>query len=112
MFFGALDDWSNDTIHLTCDVPHGSVLGPILFSLQMLLYHSVVLPEITAFIFFNYADKNQLYISKGPNDYSSVNNLTTCISDLLKASYNWIKLREKLFDHLKSFSHQGTGQAP
>lgn len=49
---------------LSCGVPHGSVLGPILFPIYMLPIGHIIIK----FKYHCYADDIQLYVSFKPDD--------------------------------------------
>src|SRR4029434_7670281 len=56
------------------------ILGPLLFSLYMLPLGSVIRRHNIEY--HSYADDTQLYISVTPNNYSSIDCLVNCISDI------------------------------
>ena len=115
-YFVALGDHSSKNISMTCGVPQGSILGPLLFSLYMLPLGSVIRRHNIDY--HSYADDTQLYISVTPNNYSSIDCLVNCISDInVWMSQNFLQLnqdktevlvigekneREKLTAHLKT----------
>ena len=79
-----INDPTSDDFHLSCGVPQGSCMGPILFILYISrLYHVIAnhLPYA-----HGYADDTQLYLSFTPNDRSSqdhaIASVEACISDV------------------------------
>ena len=79
-----INDHTSDDFHLSCGVPQGSCVGPILFILYISrLYHVIAnhLPSA-----HGYADDTQLYLSFRPNDRSSqdyaIASVEACISDV------------------------------
>ena len=124
-FFVALGDHSSKNISMTCGVPQGSILGPLLFSLYMLPLGSVIRRHNIDY--HSYADDTQLYISVTPNNYSSIDCLVNCISDInVWMSQNFLQLnqdktevlvigekneREKLTAHLKTLALNTKHQA-
>ena len=78
-FCVGLDDSVSSTAPLSCGVPQGSVLGPLLFSLYLLPLGSI----------HCYADDSQIYVPLKKSDSYSVNPLLQCLHDI-KA---WMSLR-------------------
>ena len=79
-----INDHTSDDFHLSCGIPQGSCMGPILFILYTSpLYHVIAnhLPSA-----HGYADNTQLYLSFRPNGRSSqdqaIASVGACISDV------------------------------
>ena len=79
-----INDHTSDDFHLSCGVPQGSRMGPILFILYISrLYHVIAnhLPSA-----HGYADDTQLYLSFRPYDRSSQDHaiafVEACMSDV------------------------------
>lgn len=119
-----LGDHSSGKVEITRGVPQGSTLGPILFSLYMLPLGCVIRKH--KIDFHSYADDTQLYISISPDDFSPIDTLVKCISDInVWMSENVLQLneilvigekaqREKLSVKLQitCTQYQGPGQKP
>ena len=76
-----LDGVSSDSVNLTCGVPQGSVLGPILFNIYTQPLGEIARKHGLHYHF--YADDTQLYTSfsvKGAN--TSVMSISNCIADV------------------------------
>ena len=121
----ALGEHRSEAIPLTCGVPQGSILGPLLFSLYMLPLGTIIRRHNISY--HTYADDTQIYISVTSNNYSDTKTLVDCINDInVWMSRNFLKLnqdktevliignktdREKLSTHLKSLSLNTTDEA-
>src|SRR4029434_8739295 len=124
-YFVALGDHSSKNICMTCGVPQGSILGPLLFSLYMLPLDSVI--RRYNINYQSYADDTQLYFSVTPNNYSCIVCLVNCIADInVWMSQHFLQLnqdktevlvigekneREKLTAHLKTLALNTKHQA-
>ncbi len=66
--------------HLATGVPHGSVHGPILFSVYMASLGSVM--QKHGFSYHCYADDIQLYLSFHPDDLTIADRISACLADI------------------------------
>ncbi len=65
---------------MTCGVPQGLILAPLLFSLHMLpLSHIMRKDQIDS---HSYADDTQIYLALSPNDYSPIDSLCQCTDQI------------------------------
>ncbi len=63
---------------MTCGVPQGSILAPLLFSLYMLPLSQIMRNNQIV----SYADDTQIYLALSPNDYSPIDSLCQCIDEI------------------------------
>uniref|UniRef100_A0A8C6Q5K8 Reverse transcriptase domain-containing protein n=1 Tax=Nothobranchius furzeri TaxID=105023 RepID=A0A8C6Q5K8_NOTFU len=123
-FMVSLDSCSSRVHGITCGVPQGSILGPVLFNLYMLPLGGVIRRQ--GVNFHIYADDTQLYISVSPDDSRSMDALFNCILDIQSwMAENFLQLnqdktevlvigpeaqREKLLPKLQSLSFNPSEQ--
>ena len=67
-------------LRVTCGVPQGSVLAPILFTTYMLPLGQVISKH--GLSFHCYADDTQLYIKTAPNPSTALSSLTSCLEEI------------------------------
>uniref|UniRef100_A0A3B3DFR7 Reverse transcriptase domain-containing protein n=1 Tax=Oryzias melastigma TaxID=30732 RepID=A0A3B3DFR7_ORYME len=79
-FYVSLDTCSSRIHEISCGVPQGSILSPILFNLYMLPLGDVIRRH--GVDFHSYADDTQLYIAVSPDDLEPLNTLLNCILDI------------------------------
>jgi len=81
----------SQAVSVSCGVPQGSVLGPLLFSLYMLPLGQII--NRYNISFHCYADDIQLYIRTGASSPSSLNAFTTCLEEIRKwMTQNFLQL--------------------
>ncbi len=66
---------------MTCQLPQGSILAPLLFSLYMLPMSQIMRKNQIAY--HSYADETQIYLALSPNDYSPIDSLCQCIDKII-----------------------------
>uniref|UniRef100_A0A3Q3ET90 Reverse transcriptase domain-containing protein n=1 Tax=Labrus bergylta TaxID=56723 RepID=A0A3Q3ET90_9LABR len=79
-FAVTIGNYSSSTSNITCGVPQGSVLGPILFSIYMLPLGQII--ERHNVSFHCYADDTQIYLPLRPEDPRSLAAVRNCLSDI------------------------------
>uniref|UniRef100_A0A3Q3FRJ7 Reverse transcriptase domain-containing protein n=1 Tax=Labrus bergylta TaxID=56723 RepID=A0A3Q3FRJ7_9LABR len=79
-FAVTIGNYSSSTSNITCGVPQGSVLGPILFSIYMLPLGQII--ERHNVSFHCYADDTQIYLPLRPEDPRSLAAVRNCLNDI------------------------------
>ncbi len=79
-YYASIREHKSQWTSMTCGVPHGSILGPLLFSLFLLPLSEIMRKNQIAY--HSYADDTQIYLALSPNDYSSIDSLCQCIDEI------------------------------
>ena len=91
-FSVAIDNFMSSSARLSCGVPQGSILGPILFSLYMLPL-GLLISQFKCMSYHCYADDTQLYISVNSNDLNKLSTLQDCLTAIkIWMSDNFLQL--------------------
>uniref|UniRef100_A0A8C6L025 Reverse transcriptase domain-containing protein n=1 Tax=Nothobranchius furzeri TaxID=105023 RepID=A0A8C6L025_NOTFU len=87
---------SSSYSRVTCGVPQGSVLGPILFTIYMLPIGKIIRQH--GINFHCYADDTQLYLSINPDEPNRLGTLQACLEDIK----HWMTLNFLLLNQDKT----------
>ena len=117
-YFVEIGNCVSDHMALTCGVPQGSILGPLLFNLYMLPLGQLIRRNKVSY--HNYADDTQIYVSLTAGEHGPVDSLLHCIQQISEwMQNNFLQLnadkteiivfgpqkqRESVICHLQSLS--------
>ena len=109
----AISNVTSPASPLTCSVPQGLVLGPILFTIYTLTLGDIIRSHHTCF--YQYTDDSQLYLACDNSESSStedaLSKLETCIDDIRRLRpNNRLKLNDSKTEFL--FIHSKFGKHP
>lgn len=123
-YFVEIGNCVSDHMALTCGVPQGSILGPLLFNLYMLPLGQLIQSNNVSY--HNYADDTQICVSLTAGEYGPVDSLCHCIqqvsvwmqNNFLQLNsdktevivFGPLKQRESVSSHLQSLSLKPTNQ--
>ena len=79
-FYVAIGNFKSEPMPLSCGVPQGSILGPLLFNLYMLPLGALIKQHSISY--HSYADDTQIYLSLSPDDLSPMDSLYQCFTDI------------------------------
>ncbi len=76
----SIGEYKSQWTSMTCRVPQGSILAPLLFSLYLLPQSQI--NEKKRIAYHSYADDTQIYLALSPNDYSPIDSLCQCSDEI------------------------------
>ncbi len=79
-YYVSIGEHKSQWTSMTCRVPQGSILAPLLFSLYMLPLSKI--RRKNQIIYHSYVDDTQIYPDLCPNDYSPIDSLCQCIDEI------------------------------
>ncbi|KAI2647852.1 RNA-directed DNA polymerase from mobile element jockey [Labeo rohita] len=79
-YYVSIGEHKSKWTSMTCGVPQGSILAPLLFSLYMLPLSLIMRKNQIAY--HSYADDTQIYLALSPNDYSPIDSLCQCLDEI------------------------------
>ena len=92
-YFVTIGSYQSDRVAMTCGVPQGSVLGPLLFNLYMLPLGQIL--QNSNVNYHSYADDTQIYIALSPDDCSPIESCH-CLEQVKNwMSQNFLQLNQE-----------------